>query len=102
MRYDPLGKGKLILFFLFACSIPRTEFKKALSPPQPFRNHLIEGLNPLRVACCVEALKGEGERGNWARESARRARREKKGKEGERFPFSTFARAPEFLLLLPF
>ena len=51
----------------------------------------------------MAALKGEGERGNWARESARGARGgRKKGKEGKRFPFATFPSAPEFLLLFPF
>ena len=40
-----------------------------------FRNNLtIEGLNPLRVAC-VAAFKGEGERGNWAREEGDKGRR---------------------------
>ena len=50
----------------------------------------------------MAALKGEGERGNWARESARGARggrkREKSGK-GSRFQHP---RVPEFLLRLPF
>ena len=33
LRYDPLGKGKLILSFQYACGIPRTESQKTLSPP---------------------------------------------------------------------
>ena len=49
----------------------------------------------------MAALKGEGDRGNWARESAKGARgggkREKWGK-GSRFQHP---RAPEFLLSLP-
>ena len=49
----------------------------------------------------MAALKGEGGRGNWARESARGAqggrKREKRGK-GSRFQHP---RAPEFLLPLP-
>ena len=50
----------------------------------------------------MAAVKGEGGRGNWARESARGARggrkREKRGK-GSRFQHPC---APEFLLPLPF
>ena len=46
------------------------------------------------------ALKVEGGRGNWARESARGpTRREKKGKEGKSSRFQN-PRAPEFLLSL--
>ena len=50
------------------------------------------------------ALKGEGDRENWARESAKGARgggkREKWGK-GSRFQHPRHPRAPEFSLSLP-
>ena len=52
----------------------------------------------------MAALKGEGDRGNWARESAKGARgggkREKWGK-GSRFQHPRHPRAPEFSLSLP-
>ena len=49
----------------------------------------------------MAALKGEGDRGNWARESAKGARgggKREKWAKGSRFQHP---RAPEFLLSLP-
>ena len=58
-------------------------------------------INSLKVAC-VAVLKGEEERGIWARESARGARggrKREKRRKGSRFQHP---RAPEFQLPLPF
>ena len=46
------------------------------------------------------ALKGVGERGNWARERARGARGERKREKSEKGPCFILPRAPEFLLSL--